>query len=240
VKVRLLGAFEGLFAGQAYLHRDSSLGDSIAVEVYEDLYELARSPKLIASVDETRRGLGPRNKAVTLQRMRRGDGTLGELVDPAHARRFPGYALARGTVANIDCGVEVKILNKAMIKQIDRVVGDLTKQVRNWKDVSGNVISIALVGINHADYTVGYEGDRAYRTDGRDHKHPFQEAAATERHIIERVVNLGIYDEVVLLRYKARNEDPFAFEWVNYDATRQAYRAALIRLSNVMEARLIS
>jgi hypothetical protein len=237
--VRLLSAFEALFAGHAYLHRDSSLGDSIAVEVYEDLYELARSPKLVASVDATMRGLGPRNKAVTLQRMRRGDGTLGELVDPGHARRFTGYALARGTVATIDCGVEVKILNKAMIKQIDRVVGDLTKQVRNWKDVSANVVSIALVGINHADYTIGYEGARAYRTEGKDHKHPLQEAPAAERHIVERVVNAGTYDEVVVLRYKAKNEEPFTFEWVNYEATRQAYRAALIRLSNKIESRLV-
>ena len=235
--MRLLDAFQGLFVGQAYRHRDSSLGDSISVEVYEDLYELARSPKLVGSVDASMRGLGPRNQAVTLQRMRRGDGTLGELVDPANARRFSSYALARGTVATIDCGVEVKILSKAMIKQIDRVVGDLTKQVGAWRSVSANVISIAIVGINHADYTTGYEGDRSYRTDGRLYAHPIQEAAAAERHIVESVINHGIYDEVVILRYRAANEEPFAFEWVNYEATWQAYRAALIRLSGVMENR---
>lgn len=233
--MRLLHAFKQLFSGQAYLHRDSSLGDRVAVEVYEDLYELARSAKLVASIDGTYRGLGPRNKAVTLKRMRRGDGTLGELVDSASARRFPGYAVPRGTIANIDFGVEVKILNKAMIKQIDRVVGDLNKQVKEWKEISPNMISMAIVAINNSEYTVGYEGDRSYRTDGKEHKHPIQEAAAAEQHIKERVVNSCIYDEVVLLRFKAKNEKPFAFDWVNENKTRQAYRAALIRLSRVLE-----
>jgi hypothetical protein len=199
---------------------------------------MARAPNFTHAVDATRLGLGPANKAVTLQRMRRGDGTLGELIDPARSRRFDGYALTRGTVATIECGVEVKILNKAMIKQIDRVVGDLAKQVAAWRSVSPRAVSVAVVGINYAAFTVGYEGDRSFPTDGRGHKHPAQEAASAERHIVERVVNARVYDEVVLLRYRAINAEPFPFEWVDFERTREAYRASLIRLSGAINARL--
>lgn len=234
---RLLDAFAGLFAGKRYLHRASNLGDRIAVEVYEDLYELARSSKYRDCIDTMRRGVGPQNKAVTLQRMRRGDGTLGELLDPKSARRISGYAVARGAIATIDCGVEVKILNKAMIKQIDRVVNDLEKQVANWKSVARHAVSLAVIGINRASQTVGYEGDRAYRTDGAGHKHPLQEADAAEGHIARRIVERGIYDEVLILRYAATNEEPYPFTWHNEAETERAYRAALIRLSNAIQER---
>lgn len=79
-----------------------------------------------------------------------------------------GYQVARGPVATIEIGIEVKILAKAMIKQIDRVAGDLTKQVAQFKHRSGacEPICVGVVGINAADVTTGYEGDRSYRTDG--------------------------------------------------------------------------
>jgi hypothetical protein len=37
-----------------------------------------------------------------------------------------------------------------MIKQIDRVTGDLQKQVPQFPRGGGNPICVALVGINHA------------------------------------------------------------------------------------------
>lgn len=236
--LRLLAAFRGLFDSVRYLHRVSNLGDRVSVELYEDLYALGRSPKLVRSVDGLRRGVGPANATVTLQRMRRGDGTFGELLEPARARRFPGFRVARGAVATIDCGAEMKVLNKAMIKQIDRVVNDLEKQVRNWQRVSPQVASLAVIGVNHADRAVGYEGDRVFPTDGRSHKHPIQEAAAAEQHLRARVVEQGIYDEVLLLRYRATNEPPYPFEWVDERQSEQLYRAALIRLSQMLERRL--
>lgn len=236
--IRLLDAFRRLFDGQRYLHRDSSLGDRVSVELFEDLCEVGRAKGLIASVDNQERGVGPKNKAVTLERMRRGDGTLGILINPLKARRFPTYRVARGEIATIDVGAEVKILNKAMIKQIDRVVNDLEKQVKNWRDLSGDVVTFAVVGINHASHAVGYEGDREYRTDGNTHKHPIQEAETAKRRIVERIVSRRIYDEVLVLNYSATNESPFPFEWVNAASTQQAYQAALIRLSKLIEQRL--
>lgn len=235
---RLLRAFRGLFEGKRYLHRNSTLGDQIAVELYEDIHGLGRSVKFLASIDSTQRGVGPQNKAVSLARMRRGDGTLGELLHPTAAKHIPGYSVRRGAIATIDCGVEVKILNKAMIKQIDRVVNDLEKQVKNWKAVSPDAVSIAIVGINWAPYTVGYEGERAYRTDGIKNKHPYQEAPQAEQHIIQRVVSQKIYDEVLILRYRATNDGTYPFAWDNETNTKDEYRAALIRISKEIERRL--
>ncbi|WP_439576710.1 hypothetical protein [Elioraea sp.] len=228
---RLLDAFATLFVGKPYLHRKSNQGDQLALELYEDLYDLGRSAKLRSSVNGGERGVGPRNRTVTLQRMRRGDGTFGQIIDPDRARRFPGYRVARGALATIDIAAEAKILNKAMIKQIDRVVNDLHKQVQEWQSVAPNTITVALVGINHAAYTVGYEGDRTHRTDGRTHKHPVDEAPVAEQRIIDRIVAPRVFDEVILLRYQATNEAPFRFAWVDQNRTLEAYRASLVRLS---------
>ena len=92
--------------------------------------------------------------------------------------------MAHGIVATVEIGVEVKVLAKAMIKQIDRVCGDLIKQVAQFRKGAGNPICTAFVGVNHAAYTVGYEGDRSYRTDGKGNRHPIQEAAEAERRLV--------------------------------------------------------
>ena len=54
---QLLQAFENTFRRVRYLHRDSSLGDYIAMHLYEDLYAVGRSLKLRARIDEHERVL---------------------------------------------------------------------------------------------------------------------------------------------------------------------------------------
>jgi len=237
---RLLEAFAALFRGQPYYHRRSTQGDALAVEFYEDLYALNISPKLESAIQIKAKGLGPRNKTVSLKRMRRGDGTFGVLIASDRAKTFTGYSIARGGVATIDIGVEVKILNKAMQKQIDRVVGDLEKQVKHWRrhNKTGNLISVGIIGINHADYTVGYEGpERAWRTDGKKYAHPIDEAPKVIQRIRNDIIGPDIYDEVVVLNYWARNEVPFDFRWTDEGATGSAYQAILMRVGVLYEAR---
>ena len=136
----------------------------------------------------------------------------------------------------MEIGVEVKILAKAMIKQIDRVIGDLRKQVDHFKRSGGNPICVAIVGVNHASRTVGYEGDRATPTTGKDgYLHPIQEATEAERRL--RADAAPSFDEFVVLQYRATNESPFPFEWVDYNATRQDYGAALARISREYQKR---
>jgi hypothetical protein len=167
---------------------------------------------------------------------RRGDGTFGETVPATPVLSDPGFLVARGTVATVEIGVEMKILSKAMIKQIDRVTGDLQKQVPQFKRGSGNPICVALVGINHAPYAVGYEGDRAYRTDGKANRHPIQEADDATRRLLRDVAPM--YDEFILLHYSATNDDPFPFSWVNFDQTSADYAAALVRISREYDRRV--
>jgi len=138
---------------------------------------------------------------------RRGDGTFGELIPGETAITDPGYRVARGPIATVEIGVEVKVLAKAMIKQIDRVINDLRNQVVQFRRGGGHPICVAVIGINHAESTVGYEGDRPFPTTGKQgFLHPFQEAPEAERRLRTEVASE--FDEFVVLRFKATNAPP--------------------------------
>lgn len=76
----LLKTFRRLFEGTRYKHRDSSLGDLVASQLYEDLVALNRSPRLVARVQAHERVVNLANRAIG-RPSRRGNGTFGELVD---------------------------------------------------------------------------------------------------------------------------------------------------------------
>jgi len=158
----LLRGFRGLFEGKPYLHRDSSLGDRIASCLYEDLYTLGRSTNLHERIDAGNRVLNARNVTVGIVR-RRGDGTFGELVPAGTALRIEGFEVARGPVATIEIGAETKILAKAMIKQIDRVIGDLVRQTEEFRKRGERPICAGIVGVNFAEQYTSYEGERAQK-----------------------------------------------------------------------------
>jgi hypothetical protein len=233
---RLLDAFQATFQGTRYIHRDSSLGDFVAMHLYEDLYAVGKSRVFIRRVDAQDRVLNVQNKRRGIK-ARRGDGTFGELIPDVAAIQDPGFKVARGPVATVEIGIEVKILAKAMIKQIDRVIGDLRKQVEQFQHGAGasKPICVGVVGINHADFTTGYEGDRAFATDGKKHKHPYQEAAEAERRLIDEAKSS--YNEFLILRYRARNVDPYRFDWVDVKGTKLDYAAILTRISREYDRR---
>lgn len=213
-----------------YKHRDSSQGDFVAMHLYEDLIAINRSPKLIeATINRKDRVLNAQNKRRGVA-ARRGDGTLGEIIPGETPLTDSGYVVARGPIATVEIGIEVKVLAKAMIKQIDRVINDLKNQVVQFKRGGGRPICIAVIGINQAESTVGYEGDRAFPTTGKQgFLHPFQEAVEAERRL--RAAAAPEFDEFLILRFKATNAPPYPFEWVSYDETRLDYAAALSRIS---------
>lgn len=229
---QLLDQFEATFAGKAYLHRNSTLGDSIALRLYEDLLVLGRSAAYSRRVNSRLSAVNRQNKRQGVK-ARRGDGSFGEVVPNEIALREPGFQVPRAPIATIEIGVEVKILAKAMIKQIDRVVHDLTGQVDHFKSKGGQPITIGIVGINHAPFTTGYEGTRAFKTDGKVHKHPIDEAAEAERRLRARAE--PAFSEFPVLHYIATNEPPFAFQWVNKKQTEQDYGAALVRISQTYQ-----
>jgi hypothetical protein len=227
---RLLTEFRRLFEGKVYKHRASNQGDFVAMHLYEDLITINRSSKLIEAVVQRKdRVLNVQNRrrGVTA---RRGDGTFGELIPGETAIADAGYLVSRGPIATVEIGIEVKVLAKAMIKQIDRVINDLRNQVAQFRRGGGQPISIAVVGINCAAHTVSYEGDRPFPTTGSDgFLHPYQEAPEAERRL--RAEAAPEFDEFLVLRFKATNESPYPFDWDDYNETRLDYAAALSRIS---------
>jgi hypothetical protein len=157
------------------------------------------------------------------------------LIPGTSAIADPNFKVRRGSIATIEIGVEVKILHKAMIKQIDRVNGDLCKQVQQFKSHGSRPISVGIVGINHALHTIGYEGDRPYRTGPGVGPHPIAEAAEAEKRLL--VHAKPAFDEFIVLRYSATNEPPYPFAWVDKRATELDYAAALTRISSEYERR---
>lgn len=233
---RLLTEFESLFRHKPYKHRNSTLGDWVAIHLYEDLAGLDRFPTFSERVRLGQRVRTGTNRVQGL-RSRRGDGTFGQPVPNDEPVFDTGYQVARAPTATIEIGVEVKILAKAMIKQIDRVCSDLREQVRQFQSAGGRPISVGIVGINSADHYVGFEGDRQFPTTGRGgFKHPFQEADEAEQRLARDA--RPAYDHFLFLRFRATNVAPFPFEWVNSESTQMDYGALLVRLGAQYEERL--
>lgn len=233
LQFHLLRVFRGLFEGKPYLHRVSTHGDYVSQFVFEDLYALAHSPKFVTRVRENRSVLNSSNRAHGVKH-RRGDGSFGTLIPGDSAVGDQGFTIGRGPIANVEMGVEVKIMAKAMIKQIDRVKTDLLNQVRQFRKSDARAVTAAVVGVNHAPIYRSFEGTREFVTDGKRYKHPLQEAAGAVRHIEELRPE---FDEVLILRYEASNLDPFPFTWTDENGTRQDYASFLVRMSRHYEQR---
>ena len=232
---RLLNEFAETFRGKVYRHRNSNIGNLIAIELYEDLYALGKSRKLVERIDQKQCTINVEGKLTGVS-LRRADGTFGERNPSIPAVEVADHAVARSHLATVEIGIEVKIISKAMIKQVDRVQGDLEKQTRNFRHGGGNPVSVGIVGINHAERYTSFEKDRTFTTTGRGgYKHPAQEADETERRLNQHVRRH--YDEFLILHYKATNESPYPFEWVDEANTLAEYGAILTRISRKYDDR---
>ena len=231
---QLLDAFRGLFEGQAYHHRKSNLGNLVAIHLYEDLYRLHRSQKYVDRVDA---GISVSNKQNVRRgiKARRGDGSFGGVVPSAMIVQDNGFIVRRGLIATIEIGIEVKIMMKAMSKQIGRVKSDLKSQMEHFRSGTGAPICVGIVGVNRAPYCTTYEGGRSYRTDGKDYKHPASEADEAERQLLEFANST--FNEFLVLRFEATNEPPYRFDWSDENATAMDYGAALVRISQEYQSR---
>ena len=236
MRYRLLDKFRSTFEGQGYNHRQSTLGDAIAIELFEDLVRLdgSASSALKARVAERSRVLNRANQTRGVV-ARRGDGTFGERVPGAEAVMEEGSEVARGQIAMVEIGIEVKIIAKAMKKQKDRVASDLSKQAQQFRLRAENAICIGIVGINFATQYLSFEGDRPFPTDGRKYKHPIDEAADVEQWLTDAAGS--DFDEFLTLRFRATNMAPFPFEWVDPKGTELDYSAALVRISRAYDER---
>jgi hypothetical protein len=188
------------------------------------LYLLNKSAKLKDRIASGDRVQNTRNVRRGID-ARRGDGTFGELIPGATPVWVPGLNVARGPIATVEIGVEVKILSKAMIRQSDRVMGNMEDQVRHFRAGRGQPIAIGVVGINHAERYTGYEGEKEWPTTGSGkYLHPVQEASAVEARIRARVA--PHYDDLLFLRYRATNVPPYDFAWLDAGGTEMDYGAS--------------
>lgn len=233
---KLLEEFRKLFDGKKYKHRSSGQGDVVASYLFEDLYDLGRSRKYVDAVKAQSRVSNRKNKQVGKSK-RRGDGTFGERVPNAPVVLPPGLAVAVGDVATIEIGAEVKVMAKAMIKQLDRVGGDMEKQLTAFQKDGDNPICIGIVGVNQAQKYTSYEGRRVWTTTGKDgYVHPIQEAAEAERRLLARIGTQ--FFEVIVLRFAVSNTRPFKdFTWIDLPNIENHYGASLLRISREYDRR---
>lgn len=223
---KLLAKFEDTFRGGRYLHRNSQLGNRVADYLFDDLYDLQDDSKFRKDVDSGKVALNPKGISPGVK-ARRGDGSFGPIVPGHSPRPYPGHVVPMAPTAEVDIGAEVKILAKAMIKQIDRVISDLCGQSGHFRTKSPDALSIGIVGINLAQRYVSYEGDRSYPT-GEFGPHPIQEAPEAERRLGSSAE--PCFDEFLILPFLATNEPPYPFEWARPQHTRDAYASVLLRL----------
>ena len=231
---RLLAKFEETFRRGPYFHRNSQIGNRIADFLFDDLYLVAEQSQLRRDVDAGRAALNPKGIHPGV-RSRRGDGSFGPIVPGHSPKPYVGHVIPIGPTAAVDLGAEVKILAKAMIKQIDRVISDLCGQAREFKTKSKAAVPVGIVGLNMADHYVSYEGERTYPTGGKGGPHPILEADEANRRLLDRAE--PCYEEFLVLPFRATNEPPYPFEWVRPQATRDAYASMLVRLLRLYERR---
>lgn len=224
----LLEAFQSLFTGQLYKHRDSSQGDKIAAFLYDDLAALGRSAKLVQRIQQ-QVSVAANTGRVFGRPGRRPDGTFGTLVPGATAELCPPYTTARGPLARLEIGVEVKIMATKMIAQIDRVMTGLSDQAATLASQNKTAIRVAIVGVNHAPEYTGREGDRPFIAKAA----PAQEAVEIIRRIETRIRSL--YDELLILPFSASNRPPYQFFWVQATRTLHEYNSILLRVSDEYE-----
>jgi hypothetical protein len=221
---RLLAAFEATFRGQVYKHRLPYIGDSIALHLFEDLYYLGHAPKLNDRIDSLQVAINTGNQ-IKGKKGRRGDGTLGRVVPGISPQKVEGFVVPRGLVANLEIGSEVKIGATKLLAQVDRVVNDLVNQARVFTTLNPAALRVGFVGVNYADSYVGHEGERSFIAKSP----PAREAPEFSRRIEQFVA--PEYDELLVLRFRATNAEPFPFQWLDEQQLRQHYSSILVRLS---------
>jgi hypothetical protein len=221
---KLLTAFENVFRGKVYRHRASNVGDGVAAYLYEDLFALGQAWKFTQRVNNHEVAVNTGNQ-IKGKKGRRGDGTFGRVVPGQVPARQTGFVVARGLVAHLEIGAEVKIGATKLIAQVDRVINDLTKQAGIFKKHNPHAIRVGIVGVNFADSYTGHEGDRQFVAKTP----PSREAAEFVKRIGDAVS--PYYDELLILRFCATNDPPYDFSWVSKAQTEQLYGSILVRVS---------
>jgi hypothetical protein len=228
-KFRLLDTFRHTFQGTVYKHRNSTLGNKIGRALFEDLLKHNVSTHFMRHVDT---GLGVVNIGgkVHGKRLRRNDSAFGKPPAAATTRAVVGFAVREGPMAEPRIGCEVKIIAKSQQKQIDRVINDLEGFARRTKALNKRCINIAIVAVNHESDYEGHEGQRTFRNALRE---------GEPEHVTARLDEelAGLYDELLVFRFRATNQPPYPFTWLDDRNVDLDYGAALARIGEKYQRR---
>jgi len=137
-------------------------------------------------------------------------------------------------VALTHIGAEFKIVATAHLKQIDRVLQDLTGSAVSLKEKSASAITVGFAAVNYSEGWTGMEGTRSFPVVRKPHR-ALQESEETSRRLLETA--RPAFDEFVLLKFKATNQPPFPFSWLNSSGTASDYGAAVVRIADLYDRR---
>lgn len=230
---RLLAAFEALFRATVYKHRSSTLGNFVASHLYEDLYDHGGTSTFndrvaagtcVVNVSGVTRGVD----------VRRGDGTFGMIVPGSSSLIAKGFSVRRGMVALTHIGAEFKIIATAHLKQIDRVINDLIGSASSLKEKSSNAITVGFAAVNYSERWTGMEGTRSFPVERRPQRAQHESEETSRR--LQQLARPA-FDEFVLLPFRATNQEPFPFSWLNAQGTAADYGAAVVRIAALYEKR---
>jgi len=219
-KFQLLETFRRTFAGTVYQHRDSTVGNKIGRQLFEDLLTHDVSARYTQHVSTNHGVVNRAGKIHTPRDIRRNDSVFGRPPAAASTRAVKGFSVPEGPVAEPRIACEVKIIAKSQQKQIDRVINDLDGFARRMKALNKKCVNVAVVAVNHESDYVGHEGERAFK-----HSLKEQEPAKVMAKLRERL--LGLYDELLVLSFRATNQRPYPFMWMDAQKVDLDYGAAL-------------
>lgn len=227
-KFKLLEAFRTTFKGNLYRHRDSPLGNKIGRYLFEDLLDHQVSSRYSHHISSSLGVVNQGGRIHTPRQIRRNDSVFGRPPVGAELQKVDQFRVPGGPVAEPRVGCEVKILAKSQQKQIDKVINDLEGFALRMQRLNKKCINVAVVGINHESNYVGHEGERAFK-----HRLHDQEPMKVKQKLLERLVEL--YDEFLVLPFKATNQPPYPFNWLSSNQVELDYGAALARIGEEYE-----
>lgn len=230
---KLLVAFEALFQGSVYQHRKSTLGNTVASYLYEDLLDHSSSVKYRERISASKCVLNVSGSTHGVK-ARRGDGTFGAVVPGSDVLCVEGLTVPQGMVALTQIGAEFKIIATAHLKQIDRVLNDLTGSAMSLKEKSPSAITVGFAAVNYSERWTGMEGTRSFPVE-RKALRALAESDETSKRLTQHAG--PAFDEFILLRFKATNQAPFPFFWLSPSGTAADYGAALVRIASLYDKR---
>ena len=95
-------------------------------------------------------------------------------------------------------------------------------------------MTVGIAAVNYSEQYTGMEGRRRF-TIQRTPERAAREAEETSRRL--EMLARPEFDEFLLFKFKATNQKPYPFEWLDAPGVKADYGAALVRIGDLYEKR---